>query len=47
MVNEQKGELIAEAVISNNPDMEFTNSKLKLVEGNLNKAPTPMPELEG
>ena len=43
MVNEQKGELIAEAVISNNSDMEFTNSKLKLVEGNLNKAPTLMP----
>ena len=40
MINEQKGELIAEAVISNNSDMEFTNSKLKLVEGNLNKAPS-------
>ena len=38
MLNEEKGELIAEAVISNKSDMGFKNTELKLVEGNLNKA---------
>jgi len=37
VLNEEKGELIAEAVISNTSDMSFNNSSLKLVEGNLNR----------
>lgn len=37
MKNEEKGELIAEAVISNTSDMGFESSKIQLVEGNLNK----------
>ena len=37
VLNEEKGELIAEAVISNTSDMGFDNSSLKLVEGNLNR----------
>jgi len=37
MKNEEKGELIAEAVISNNSDMGFESSNIQLVEGNLNK----------
>ena len=37
VLNEEKGELIAEAVISNTSDMSFDNSSLKLVEGNLNR----------
>ncbi len=37
VLNEEKGELIAEAVISNSSDMSFDNSSLKLVEGNLNR----------
>ena len=37
VLNEEKGELIAEAVISNTSDMSFGNSSLKLVEGNLNR----------
>ena len=37
MKNEEKGELIAEAVISNTSDMDFRSSKIELVEGNLNK----------
>ncbi|MDB9853975.1 hypothetical protein OAC91_01925 [Candidatus Marinimicrobia bacterium] len=45
MQNEEKGELIAEAVISNASDMSFETAKIQLVEGNLNKvkikAPTP------
>jgi hypothetical protein len=37
MQNEEKGELIAEAVISNASDMSFETAKIQLVEGNLNK----------
>ena len=37
VLNEEKGELIAEAVISNTSDISFDNSSLKLVEGNLNR----------
>ena len=37
MLNEEKGELVAEAVISNNSDMNFEQTTLQLVEGNLNK----------
>ena len=37
MLNEEKGVLIAEAVISNNSDMDFEGAKLQLVEGHLNK----------
>ena len=37
MINESKGELIAEAVITNNSDMLYSDTKLHLVEGNLNK----------
>ena len=37
VLNEEKGELIAEAVISNSSDMSFNNASLKLVEGTLNK----------
>ena len=37
MLNEEKGELIAEAVISNNSDMDFEGAKIQLVEGHLNK----------
>ena len=37
MLNEEKGELVAEAVISNNSDMNFEKTTLQLVEGNLNK----------
>jgi hypothetical protein len=37
MLNEEKGELVAEAVISNNSDMNFEETTLQLVEGNLNK----------
>ena len=46
VLNEEKGELIAEAVISNASDMSFDNSSLKLVEGNLNryKEKRPRPE---
>ena len=33
MINESKGELIAEAVITNNSDMLFGDAKLHLVEG--------------
>ena len=46
MQNEEKGELIAEAVISNASDMSFETAKIQLVEGNLNKVKikTPTPE---
>ena len=46
MVNEEKGELIAEAVVSNKSDMGFQDARLQLVEGNLNKAnfKNPRPE---
>ena len=46
MLNEEKGELVAEAVISNNSDMNFEQTTLQLVEGNLNKADgfRPRPE---
>tara|TARA_B100000029_G_scaffold269760_1_gene265083 strand:+ start:105 stop:1448 length:1344 start_codon:yes stop_codon:yes gene_type:complete len=46
MINEEKGELIAEAVISNSSDMGFKNASLMLVEGNLNKVKSigPRPE---
>ena len=37
MQNEERGELIAEAVISNNSNMDFESSKIQLVEGNINK----------
>ena len=38
MLDEEKGELIAEAVIANSSDMEFEGAKLQLVEGHLNQA---------
>lgn len=37
MLNEEKGELIAEAVISNSSDMSFESTNLHLVEGHINK----------
>tara|TARA_B100000686_G_scaffold40992_1_gene42320 strand:+ start:6329 stop:7660 length:1332 start_codon:yes stop_codon:yes gene_type:complete len=37
MVDEVHGELIAEAVIDNSSDLDFTNVAVQLVEGNLNK----------
>ena len=43
MVNEEKGTLIAEAVISNSSNMDFKNAFLQLVEGNLNKPRTKEP----
>tara|TARA_B100000214_G_scaffold374174_1_gene356217 strand:+ start:2763 stop:4109 length:1347 start_codon:yes stop_codon:yes gene_type:complete len=46
LINEEKGELIAEAVISNNSDMIFQNTVLQLVEGNLNKAKIKRPRTE-
>ena len=46
MLNEEKGELIAEAVISNKSDMGFKNTELKLVEGNLNKVNVKRPRPE-
>ena len=46
MLNEEKGELIAEAVISNSSNMDFENVSLQLVEGNLNKINTRRPKPE-
>ena len=46
LLNEEKGELIAEAVISNNSDMDFDSAKLQLVEGHLNKPGTRRPRPE-
>ena len=46
VLNEEKGELIAEAVISNTSDMSFNNSSLKLVEGNLNRYNEKRPKPE-
>ena len=46
VLNEEKGELIAEAVISNTSDMSFDNSSLKLVEGNLNRYNEKLPRPE-
>ena len=46
MLNEEKGELIAEAVISNRTDMSYKNAKLQLVEGNLNKSKIERPKPE-
>ncbi|MFL2983592.1 MAG: DUF4139 domain-containing protein [Candidatus Neomarinimicrobiota bacterium] len=46
MINEEKGELIAEAVISNQSDMDFKDAVLQLVEGNLNKAKSSRPRPE-
>ena len=46
MLNEEKGELVAEAVISNNSDMDFNMSTLQLVEGNLNKGNIARPRPE-
>ena len=43
MIDEEKGELIAEAVISNNSDMSFYNGNIQLVEGHLQKAKTTYP----
>ena len=37
MVNEEKGELIAEAVVSNTSDIRFQDASLQLVEGTLNQ----------
>lgn len=37
MQNEERGELIAEAVVSNNSNINFESSKIQLVEGNINK----------
>ena len=44
MTDESKGELIAEAVVSNMSDISFYNANLKLVEGHLNKIRKPRPE---
>ncbi len=46
MVNEEKGELIAEAVVSNKSDMGFQDAGLQLVEGNLNKTNVKHPRPE-
>ena len=46
VLNEEKGELIAEAVISNTSDIGFDNSSLKLVEGNLNRYSEKRPRPE-
>tara|TARA_B100000809_G_scaffold78901_1_gene76838 strand:- start:1235 stop:2578 length:1344 start_codon:yes stop_codon:yes gene_type:complete len=46
LLNEEKGELIAEAVISNNSNMNFDSAKLQLVEGHLNKPGTRRPRPE-
>tara|TARA_B100001173_G_scaffold135242_1_gene117452 strand:- start:308 stop:1654 length:1347 start_codon:yes stop_codon:yes gene_type:complete len=46
MINEEKGELIAEAVISNKSDMDFNDAVLQLVEGNLHKAKSSRPRSE-
>jgi len=46
MLNEEKGELIAEAVISNKSDMGFKDTGIKLVEGNLNKSNVKRPRPE-
>ena len=46
MLNEEKGELIAEAVISNNSNIDFEGGKLQLVEGNLNKVGGKPPRSE-
>jgi hypothetical protein len=43
MIDEEKGELIAEAVISNKSDMSFYNGNIQLVEGHLQKARTTYP----
>ena len=40
MLNEEKGELIAEAVVANSSDMDFFQANINLVEGNLNKSHT-------
>ena len=37
MINEEKGELIAEAVVSNTSDIRFHDASLQLVEGTLNQ----------
>lgn len=37
MINEEKGELIAEAVVSNTSDIRFQDASLQLVEGTLNQ----------
>ena len=46
MINEEKGELIAEAVVSNNSDLGFKDVDLQLVEGNLNKPKMKYPRPE-
>jgi len=46
MINEEKGELIAEAVISNSSNMDFNNAVIQLVEGNLNKVNIKRPRPE-
>ena len=46
MLNEEKGELIAEAAISNRSNMDFRNANLQLVEGNLNKVNGKRPKPE-
>jgi hypothetical protein len=46
MLNEEKGELIAEAVISNSSDMDFHSTKLQLVEGHLNKPSATAPKAQ-
>ena len=46
MLNEEKGELIAEAVVSNRSDMGFESANLQLVEGHLNKANGKRPRPE-
>jgi len=46
MINEEKGELIAEAVISNTSDMAFNHAKIQLVEGHLNQPNGKSPKTE-
>ena len=37
MIDEFQGELTAEAIISNNTNLNYNNAQMHLVEGNLNK----------
>ena len=46
MLNEEKGELIAEAAVTNSSNMDFENVVLQLVEGNLNKINSIQPRPE-
>ncbi len=37
MIDETQGELTAEAIVSNNTNLDYNNAKMQLVEGNINK----------